>query len=228
MADDQATEPGGSAGGSDAALGQSVSRGQFLTKATIGMGAVLGGMVAVPPVAMMLAPAVGGQRRFRVPALDEQGTPIRVEDLPVGEFAKFVLHFPEELPTEDERPRDYVRDRVGFVRRNPEGFTDALTGKSEQLTLISNRCVHLGCPVQETGGQFVCPCHGGAYDGDGQRTEGPPPRPLDRFDWEVGEDGYLYVTGEHSLTPDGRELDSVYGPGQPTAGPQSLFFKFQP
>jgi menaquinol-cytochrome c reductase iron-sulfur subunit len=48
---------------------------------------------------------------------------------------------------------------------------------------ISNRCMHLGCPVRyiPAAQRFVCPCHGGVYDFRGARTGGPPVRPLDHF-----------------------------------------------
>jgi Rieske Fe-S protein len=77
------------------------------------------------------------------------------------------------------------------------------------FTIISNRCVHLGCPTQPNGptdfenptllatdsGQvelratqpagFGCPCHGGQYDNEGNRTAGPPVRSLDRFKYSI-------------------------------------------
>jgi len=42
-------------------------------------------------------------------------------------------------------------------------------------------CTHAGCPVQydPSSVQFLCPCHGGVYDGrTGQVLQGPPPAPL--------------------------------------------------
>ena len=172
---------------------------------------------------MMLYPANEGVRDFRLPALGDDGEQLIFDDLPEGEYVKMVVVPPEQLPGDS-----YVRERVGFVRRNPEGFKDKLTGESERVTVVSNRCVHLGCPVQEGGGQFVCPCHGGAYDSAGARTAGPPVRPLDRFEFEIADDGGLWITGEYSLTNDGDKLGAVYGPGQHTSGPQSLFYKLQP
>ena len=38
-------------------------------------------------------------------------------------------------------------------------------------------------PVQPAG--FGCPCHGGAYDTEGNRTAGPPVRSLDRFAFSI-------------------------------------------
>lgn len=40
-------------------------------------------------------------------------------------------------------------------------------------------CTHAGCTVQPSGGQFICPCHGGSYSiTTGQVLGGPPPAPL--------------------------------------------------
>ena len=53
---------------------------------------------------------------------------------------------------------------------------------------ISTRCAHLGCPVRyiQASQRFVCPCHGGVYDFQGEVDGGPPVRPLDRFYTRVG------------------------------------------
>ena len=40
-------------------------------------------------------------------------------------------------------------------------------------------CTHAGCAVDLSGGQFVCPCHGGSYSAaTGAVLGGPPPSPL--------------------------------------------------
>ena len=48
-------------------------------------------------------------------------------------------------------------------------------------------------PVKPAG--FGCPCHGGAYDNEGNRTAGPPVRSLDRYAFSI-VDGNL-VLGDH-------------------------------
>jgi len=42
---------------------------------------------------------------------------------------------------------------------------------------------------------FGCPCHGGQYNSEGNRTAGPPVRSLDRYAFSI-KDGNL-VLGEH-------------------------------
>ena len=56
---------------------------------------------------------------------------------------------------------------------------------------------------------FGCPCHGGAYDTEGNRTAGPPVRSLDRYAFSI-VDGNL-VLGKHFSvgTVDGTGADAV-------------------
>jgi Rieske Fe-S protein len=94
------------------------------------------------------------------------------------------------------------------------------------FTIISNHCVHLGCPVQANGptgailGQptihehtkngkvkldpvvpagYGCPCHGGQYDPEGNRIAGPPVRALDRYAFEV-DNGRLILLSTYSVS----------------------------
>ena len=73
--------------------------------------------------------------------------------------------------------------QAGYVRRERSGFVWVLAGKDEQPPVaLSAVCTHTGCNVAWKGGegQFVCPCHGGRYDREGNVVSGPPPRPLQR------------------------------------------------
>ena len=60
-----------------------------------------------------------------------------------------------------------------FVKRTPDG----------NIIALSAVCSHLGCIVNydRIKDQFVCPCHGGRYDGNGKNISGPPPAPLARL-----------------------------------------------
>ena len=103
-----------------------------------------------------------------------------------------------------------VSRRTAYIRNN--GLT---ADKEPSFTIIYSRCVHLGCPVQPNGPKFEdktvtykdvtltpvqpagfgCPCHGGAYDTEGNRTAGPPVRSLDRYAFSI-VNGNL-VLGKH-------------------------------
>jgi Rieske Fe-S protein len=147
-----------------------------------------------------------------------------------------------------------VSRRTAYVRNN------GLVNGDPSFTIISNRCAHLGCPVQPGGpifedkkktittgkgddvtiipmlpaGGFVCPCHGGAYDQEGNRTAGPPVRALDRYDFEV-RDGQLVLLGTYSVayvkdTGGNAKIKkyTVQDPGEPVEGIESWFYPIQP
>lgn len=49
-------------------------------------------------------------------------------------------------------------------------------------------CTHLGCEVKYQAGQWICPCHGSRYGGDGQVLLGPAAKPLQRVKVEETAD----------------------------------------
>jgi cytochrome b6-f complex iron-sulfur subunit len=51
-------------------------------------------------------------------------------------------------------------------------------------------CTHLGCTVNVTPGELVCPCHGSVFDRHGKVLKGPANRALERF---VVEDHGEYI-----------------------------------
>jgi Rieske Fe-S protein len=72
---------------------------------------------------------------------------------------------------------------VAYVRKRNPRFDTEPQDQWNRFIALSSRCAHVGCPVRwvAAADSFVCPCHGGVYNFRGQRTGGPPPRPLDRF-----------------------------------------------
>jgi len=146
-------------------------------------------------------------------------------------------------------------ERGAFVRNN------GVFQNEPSFTIISNRCAHLGCPVQANGpsgqilgkktvsehtanGQvtllpvvpagFGCPCHGGQYDTEGNRTAGPPVRALDRYSFEV-RNGRLILLSTFSVSHvDGSGAQAqihkyrLAGPGEHVDGPEQWFYPLQP
>lgn len=53
--------------------------------------------------------------------------------------------------------------------------------------VIHGSCTHLGCNVnwREEENAFVCPCHHGRFDRQGNILGGPPPKPLRRLETKV-------------------------------------------
>ena len=190
-----------------------VSRSVFLEGATLGLGAAIGGLITLPVAGFALLPPFLGQLQHKI----DLG-PISNFPLNVWYIATFIVD-----PAEGE-----VSRRTAFVRNN--GNVPNPDNPSEQVpsfTIISNHCVHLGCPVQANGpsgpkftghpkirehtasGQLVfdpvlpagygCPCHGGQYDPEGNRIAGPPVRALDRYGFEI-DHGRLILLSLYSVS----------------------------
>ncbi len=190
--------------------GERFPRSRFLEGATLGLGGVIGAIVSVPPLVMVLGPAFGKQWKYRI----DLGL---ITNFPEGKW--FIAHFFVNPKLGD------VTRRTAYVRNN-----GTLNGKPS-FTIISNRCAHLGCPVQPNGptlgaqkevkepqgqlvtlipmlpaGGFGCPCHGGQYDQEGNRVAGPPVRALDRYVYSI-VNGRLVLGTTYSVA-------KVYGAGK--------------
>ncbi|TAL12792.1 MAG: ubiquinol-cytochrome c reductase iron-sulfur subunit [Nitrospirae bacterium] len=70
----------------------------------------------------------------------------------------------------------------------------ALRRATNEVTVYSPICTHLGCGFRWDGGEkkFKCPCHGSMFDPEGKVVGGPAPRPLDRLPVRI-ENGRLMV-----------------------------------
>jgi Rieske Fe-S protein len=177
-------------------------RSTFLSAATLGVGAVIGGVITAPVLGFAVLPAFTNQHD---PSVDLGP----LENFPEGEF---VIATYLEQPDVGE-----VSRRTMFVRNN--GIAETPQGTSPSFTILFSRCVHLGCPVQPNGpvdddakkevgdhvtltpaqpSGFGCPCHGGQYDTEGNRTAGPPVRALDRAEFSIRE-GKLWLGQYYSV-----------------------------
>jgi len=68
----------------------------------------------------------------------------------------------------------------GSVASN--GVIVANTG-GNTFVAVAQACTHAGCSIGYNFNQndFVCPCHGGTFDTNGNVTSGPPPAPLKKY-----------------------------------------------
>jgi cytochrome b6-f complex iron-sulfur subunit len=80
-----------------------------------------------------------------------------------------------------------------------ERFKDAngvwLVREEDGIYALSTTCTHLGCTPNwlSAEGKFKCPCHGSGFYIDGVNFEGPAPRPLERFNIGLAENGEIVV-----------------------------------
>ena len=97
------------------------------------------------------------------------------------------------------------RTEVDFAYTRQDGWLPSTTKRrvivapeasgESRFTVFSSTCTHLGCGVrwEEEGKRFLCPCHGGVFDSEGNPVSGPVFKPLDRMEARVGRDGQLEV-----------------------------------
>ncbi len=222
------------------AAGERFPRNKFLEFTTLGLGGVIGGIITVPVAGFTLLPAFLHQKKHKV----DIGP---VADFKEGQW--YVTTF-ERDPVEGE-----VSRRTAFIRNN------GVLNNEPSFTIISNRCAHLGCPVQANGPSgailglkdtieqtkngkvtlsptvpagFGCPCHGGQYDTEGNRTAGPPVRALDRYDYAI-ENGRIILLSTYSVAKvDGTGAQAkihkykLVGPGEHVDGIEQVFYPLNP
>jgi menaquinol-cytochrome c reductase iron-sulfur subunit len=230
----------------DEELESKFPRSVFLEGSTLGLGAVIGGLVTVPALGFAVLPAFTKQHEIRA----DIGP---VSDFPESEWM-IATFMTDPTIGEVSRQTVYVRNN-GTTKENKPSFT-----------VISNHCAHLGCPVQPAGlvdeakkktiktgagkatnqvtliptapSGFACPCHGGAYDTEGRRTAGPPVRSLDRFEFSiltVGTEQHLILQKPFSVGKiEGDGADAKiwryvqHNPGQPVDGIERFLYPVQP
>ena len=213
-------------------------RNRMLERATLGIGGLVALGAVLPAVGAAVLPTILNQRRRAV----DLGP---VDDFPQGQYV--VATFISD-PAMGEISR-----RTAYVRNN--GFL----GKSPSFTIMSSRCTHVGCPTQPNGpvfGQqrralktangevgliptdpaagFGCPCHGSQFDTEGNRTAGPAPRALDRYQFSIRR-GHLWLGDIYSVSRvqgagASARIHSFkrLGDGEPATGPESLLYPSDP
>jgi cytochrome b6-f complex iron-sulfur subunit len=95
----------------------------------------------------------------------------------------FKAGFPTDYPVGAVSTK-WVKDYRTWIVRNEKGFY-----------AIFAQCTHLGCTPRwlEAEGKFKCPCHGSGFTMEAVNFEGPAPRPLERVQITLAEDGQLLV-----------------------------------
>jgi len=150
-----------------------IDRREFVGGVVGVVGAIMSAAVGLPIIGYLVAPALqrgGGGAGW----------------VPLGPLSALQ----PDVPT----PFTFSRLRqVGWKRTKVNRIAYAIQDAAGNLTVLSDVCTHLGCKVRwlPEQGAFGCPCHDGVFDRQGNVVSGPPPRPLDRFEYKVEDDQLL-------------------------------------
>jgi menaquinol-cytochrome c reductase iron-sulfur subunit len=165
--------------------GETVTRRGLMTGGALAVGGLASAAFGLPALGFALGPNFSRTEPHR---WQDVGPPVDFnKDAYVQKIIDLVANVGDSGKT-----TIYVRktDRA----KDPKKLLD------QPYVAISNRCMHLGCPVRyvQAAQRFICPCHGGVYGPDGEVVGGPPVRPLDRFYTKV-ENGRVMVGPRFSL-----------------------------
>lgn len=140
---------------------EEVSRRNFLQLISIGMALIGGALVGIPMIGFLFSPLFKKTEQVWRPVGN-------VEKFKIGTTTSVIFTDSSPLPWAGVSARS-----AAWLRRVDEANFEA----------FSVNCTHLGCPVRwvQTADLFLCPCHGGVYNDEGQVVAGPPPLPLKKY-----------------------------------------------
>ena len=206
-------------------------RSRLLERATLALGGLVALGIGLPVAGFAILPSFLGQRR---PPVDLGP----VAALPEGEFVVATFLADPKIGE--------VSRRAAYIRNN------GLLGPLPSFTIMSSRCTQPNGPVflqqrkaeRTNSGEvglvpaqpagFGCPCHGSEFDNEGNRTAGPAPRALDRYEFSIRRDrlwlGRLYSVGRVDGTGADARIHSfaLKGDGEPVTGPESWLYPIDP
>jgi len=149
-----------------------LDRRDFMKATIVGIGGIIGASIGIPAIPYIIGPA---QKQDNT------------DWIRVGSVSKVELNVPTLF-------KMTLETQTGWVSSEEEFSVYVLTENGQDYSVMSNVCTHLGCRVRwiPEQGEFFCPCHNGVFAKDGSVVDGPPPRPLDKFEYKV-EDGAIFV-----------------------------------
>lgn len=187
-----------------------ISRGEFLAMGV--MGALVGGAMIIPSTIFVLDPTIKTNFLGETDVPEEWIEVGSVFEIPANSPREYRVEFPQRQTFTDggKETKSEAKEIINALYvawrdgERPELLENRGEGRlseseieelTEKLTVVSNHCTHLGCPVRwfPDKGEMLCPCHGGIYDMNGGYIGGPPPRGLYNYEFEIREDGAFYV-----------------------------------
>ena len=164
-----------------------LTRRSFVVRAMVAIGALIAAMVAIPVAGFAAMPFFRAHTPMKL--LAGMVVPTARSDTwtDAGPLTDYKVGEPRLVPLQREITDGWVTGTTTvavYVVRETETETRA----------FDIHCTHLGCPLSFSSGagKFVCPCHGGNFDIEGNVTGGPPPRPMIQYAVQV-VDGNVQV-----------------------------------
>lgn len=164
-----------------------LDRRSFIIRAMAAIGAFIAVIVGIPAAGFASVPFFRAKTPLRLlsdavpPTLrsDTWASAGQLDDFDVGEPRLVLLQ------------RD-VTD--GWVQGLQDVAAYVVRETEEEVLAFDIHCTHLGCPLAFSSGSgtFLCPCHGGSFDVEGDVLSGPPPRPMIQYETRV-VDGEVQV-----------------------------------
>ncbi len=165
----------------DEAVG--VSRRQFFNRATVTLMSVgIGAFSAAAFVAFLWPTGTGG--------FGGQVTVGKLGNIKEGiKQGNGFFYAPEAKSWITEYPAEAVPVAETIYPEN------ILVGMREGITVLSQKCPHLGCRVPEctTSQWFECQCHGSQYNRNGEKKAGPAPRGMDHHPATISASGDVTI-----------------------------------
>jgi len=149
-----------------------LERRDFVKVVLAVLGSVMGAAIAIPAVGYLLSPAMAVQKKESWISLGP------LENYPIGVPTLF----------------SFTQTTVNGWEKTVNSYGVYVTRVDETIQKVfSNMCTHLSCRVtwKEDAREYICPCHDGIFNIDGQVMDGPPPAPLQEYQTKV-EEGVLY------------------------------------
>jgi len=146
-----------------------ISRRGFMQATIAAVGGVISLALGIPAIAYVVEPALKSR----------QGQ----DWLRLGSISKIEPGVPTLF-------KSTIQQQTGWITSEEEVSVYVLTEDGRDYIAMSNVCTHLGCRVRWISEQnnFICPCHNGVFGKAGEVLDGPPPKPLDRYEVKVEND----------------------------------------